>query len=196
MGATSGGSVRFPGKNAALNDHHLPCFWRADRDAILTRSARRLRVSRSTLSAPLRRLEDALGEVRLLREGRALVLTEAGRVALDQPHTIFAAVDELVRALRERLGVRPVLVAEVDDMATMRLLARDAGTVALLPSVVVRDDLQAGTLAEYGEVPGLRESFYAITVERRYPHPLVGALLARGEAELLAMGEPDGGGVR
>ena len=41
--------------------------------------------------------------------------------------------------LCEQLGVRYTLKAEVDDMALLRLLARDAGAIALVPSVVVRD---------------------------------------------------------
>lgn len=92
-------------------------------------------------------------------------------------------------ALCERLGVTVRVVAEVDDMATMRLLARDADAIALLPSVVVRDELRSGVLHEYGVVPGIFEAFYAITVERHYQHPLVRSLLARDEEEILAMGK-------
>ncbi len=91
-------------------------------------------------------------------------------------------------ALCERLG-QPVRVrAEVDDAATMRLLARDTPAVALLPSVVVRDELRTGQLVEHCVVPGLFETFYAITVARHFEHPLLGALLSRDEAAFLAMG--------
>lgn len=89
-------------------------------------------------------------------------------------------------AICERLGVRLQVFAEVDDMATMRLLARDTDALALLPSVVVRDELRDGVLHEHGVVPGLFETFYAVTAERSYPHPLLKPLLARGEDELLA----------
>lgn len=89
--------------------------------------------------------------------------------------------------LCEQLGVRIRVLAEVDDMAMMRLLARDTQAVALLPSVVVRDELRGGVLQEYCVVPGLSENFYAITVERQYQHPLLRPLLARTEEELLAM---------
>jgi len=89
--------------------------------------------------------------------------------------------------LCERLGIAIQIRAEVDDMAMMRLLARDAGAVALIPSVVVRDELRAGILEEYTEVPDLYEAFYATTIERLYPHPLVAPLLTRDEAEILAM---------
>ena len=90
-------------------------------------------------------------------------------------------------ALCERLGVKVVVLAEVDDMATMRLLARDTEAIALAPSVVVRDELRSGILREYCVVPGLLESFYAITVDRSFQHPLIKSLLARDEADILAM---------
>lgn len=69
------------------------------------------------------------------------------------------------------------------------MLARDTEAVALLPSVVVRDELRTHALHEYGVVPGLFESFYAITIERHYQHPLLRTLLARDEQDILAMDE-------
>ncbi|MEM8883661.1 MAG: LysR substrate-binding domain-containing protein [Planctomycetota bacterium] len=101
-------------------------------------------------------------------------------------------------AVCAQLRVPVRIAAEVDDMATMRLLARDTEAVALLPSVVVRDELRTGQLHEYCEVPGLLESFYAITVERRFQHPLLLELFAREGEEILATapGGDDGGTVR
>jgi LysR family transcriptional regulator, transcriptional activator of nhaA len=83
--------------------------------------------------------------------------------------------------------VSPRILAEVDDMATMRLLARDTSACALLPSVVVRDELRAGILYEHCVIPGLFETFYAITAQRGFQHPLLNNVLAREERELLAM---------
>ena len=40
-------------------------------------------------------------------------------------------------------------------------------------------------LFEHGVVPGVEETFYAITVERTFEHPILAGLLARDEAELL-----------
>jgi LysR family transcriptional activator of nhaA len=87
--------------------------------------------------------------------------------------------------LCEQLGVRYALKAEVDDMALLRLLARDAGGIALVPSVVVRDELNSGTLVEHAIVPNLFENFYAISVPRRFAPPLLRELLARPESEVL-----------
>lgn len=90
-------------------------------------------------------------------------------------------------ALCEQHGVPLRILAEVDDMATLRLLARDADAVALVPTVVVRDELRARALRELCVVPGISETFYAVTVERHYQHPLLKALFARDEDSILAM---------
>ena len=87
--------------------------------------------------------------------------------------------------LCEQAGLRCRVLAEVDDMAMMRLLARDTDGVALLPAVVVRDELLSGVLQEYAVVPHLFESFYAITVQRHFEPPLLKALLQRDEADVL-----------
>ncbi|MEZ4279881.1 MAG: LysR family transcriptional regulator [Myxococcota bacterium] len=87
--------------------------------------------------------------------------------------------------LCDRLEIRTEVLAEVDDMAMLRLLARDTQAIALVPSVVVRDELREGLLEEYCVVPDLHEQFYAITVKRHFQHPALKALLARPDAEML-----------
>jgi LysR family transcriptional activator of nhaA len=81
-------------------------------------------------------------------------------------------------ALALKLGVRVRIAAEIDDMAMMRLLAREGVGLAVLPSIVVKDELAAGLLVEAEAHPGLVESFYAITLRRRFPNPLVAEVLA------------------
>ena len=80
-------------------------------------------------------------------------------------------------ALTHRLGVRPQIAAEVDDMAMMRLLARQDLGLAVLPPIVVKDELAAGILVDVDRLPGLAETFYAVTIARRFPNPLVRLLL-------------------
>jgi LysR family transcriptional activator of nhaA len=87
-------------------------------------------------------------------------------------------------ALAERLGVAPRIVAEVDDMAMLRLLARQDSGLAVLPPIVVKDELRAGLLARAARLPGLVETFYAVTVTRRFPNPLLAPLLRARTAEL------------
>lgn len=95
-------------------------------------------------------------------------------------------------ALCEQLGLRIRVRAIVDDMAMMRLLARDTAVIALLPSVVVRDELQRGILQQYAVIPNVYENFYSITIQRKYPHPLLRPLLARKEDDFLAQPFPEG----
>lgn len=81
-------------------------------------------------------------------------------------------------ALCASAGVAPRLRAEVDDMAMLRLIARDSGWLTLLPEVVVQDELRAGTLAVVGTSKALRENFYAISVPRRHHGGALDRLLA------------------
>jgi LysR family transcriptional activator of nhaA len=298
-----------------LNFHHLRYFWAVAKEGHLGRAAARLRIAPSALSTQIRQLEHQLGQPLFLRQGRTLVLTEAGRIALEYADTIVAAGRELVATLKdgrrrerqvlrvgavatlsrnfqrtfvapllgmpgvslalqsgslaellprlqahtldlvlsnrrvpedavsawrcvriarqrvslvgpprrgwafrfpadladipvllpsrdsdvrsafdlvcERAGLRLNVAAEVDDMAMLRLLARDSGAVALVPAVVVRDELHDRRLAEYCTVPNLHEEFWAIDVRRQYQHPLLRSLLDRPAAEVLAMEESD-----
>jgi LysR family transcriptional activator of nhaA len=77
----------------------------------------------------------------------------------------------------EQVGVRPIILAEVDDMAMLRLFARERDGLTLVPAIVVRDELEAGLLVEHCRIPDVTESFYAITQKRRFPNQLLSALL-------------------
>ena len=81
--------------------------------------------------------------------------------------------------LAARLGVVPRIAAEVDDMTMIRLLAREDAGLAVIPPIVVRDELANGVLVEAGPLPGITEVFLAVTVERRFPNPLLAGLLFR-----------------
>lgn len=100
----------------------------------------------------------------LAREPLILPTAESGlRAAFDGLASTYPAV--------------PQIAAEVDDIAMMRLLAREGVGLALLPPIAVTDELAAGTLVEHARLEGVVESFYAITLNRRFPNPLVAELL-------------------
>lgn len=104
------------------------------------------------------------------------------RVLLPGENTeVRAAID---RAF-EDWNIRPEILAGVDDMAMLRLLARDSSAVAILPPVVVRDEIADGTLVDYGRLPNVHEHFYAISVRRRFANPLIADLLERSSTELM-----------
>ena len=76
-----------------------------------------------------------------------------------------------------REGITPRIVAEVDDMAMIRLLTRADHGVAVVPPIVVRGELESRRLVEVEHFEDLKESFYAITLRRRFENPLVRQLL-------------------
>ena len=284
-----------------LNFHHLHYFWAVAKEGNLTRAAQSLHVAQSALSTQIRALEDQLGYALFIRSGRSLLLTEAGRLALDYAESIFALGNELQMTLQggqqanqqlrigavatlsrnfqenllrpflgrndvhitlesgslgellERLvlhkldvvltntpvssdahrswrcqlldrqsvclvgpprdgqppfdlrrdlqhvrlilpgrssdirsqfelycdshEVRATIFAEVDDMAMLRLLARDSGDVALLPAVVVQDELRTGALQLYLEIPEIVEQFFAVTQQRHFSLSILNELL-------------------
>jgi len=80
-------------------------------------------------------------------------------------------------ALCASAGVTPRLRAEVDDMATLRLIARDSGWLTVLPKVVVQDELESGHLVCVGQSTLLQEHFYAITTAHRHRITLLERLL-------------------
>lgn len=289
---------------AILNLHHLRLFRAVAHDGALTAAARRLNLSPSALSAQLKALEASLGHELFERRGRGLVLTEAGRIALDHAEAIFRTAEDLSATLREsgrarrvlrvgalatlsrnfqmrflgpavrrpdvevtlrsggqaellagleslsldvvltnlapardasgrflvhrqaeqdvhlvgaaefvapgaplrallegaplvlptpetsiraafdglvsRLGVTPNVAAEVDDMAMMRLLAREGAGLAVIPPIVAVDELASGRLVDAGPLPGISETFLAVTLERRFPNPLLAEMLGGG----------------
>jgi len=87
-------------------------------------------------------------------------------------------------ALLDRMGVVPRIAAEADDMAMLRLLARSGAGLAVIPPIVVQDELANGTLVEISHLPEITEIFYAVTVRRRFPNPLLGEVLDKAEAPM------------
>lgn len=111
----------------------------------------------------------------------------------EQP-LILPSADSAVRPafdlLLEEAEVRPLLLAEVDDMAMLRLLARETGALALVPPVVVSDELRNGVLVERCSIPQLQENFYAITMRRRFAHPVLRGMLGLSEPPQRAINSP------
>ena len=91
--------------------------------------------------------------------------------------SLDSEIREAFDKVLERAGVRPIILAEVDDMAMLRLLARERQGLTLVPPIVVRDELDSGVLVEHCRIPEVVEGFYAITQTRRFPNPLLAGLL-------------------
>lgn len=76
-----------------------------------------------------------------------------------------------------KYGIRPRVVADVDDMAMLRLLARDGMGLAVAPAVVLADEIAQGLLSTAPFDLGVMEPFYAVTLPRKFPHPVLRELL-------------------
>lgn len=84
-------------------------------------------------------------------------------------------------SLIARLGITPQIIADVDDMAMVRLLARENTGLAIAPSVVLADEIASGRLQTAPFNLNIVESFFAVTVRRSFPHPVLGRLLHRAQ---------------
>lgn len=82
-------------------------------------------------------------------------------------------------------GVRPRIVAEFDDAALLQTFARAGHGLFAAPSVVADDVARAFDVRAVGTLEGVRERFYAISVERRLTHPAVAAICAQARSDLL-----------
>ena len=96
---------------------------------------------------------------------------------------LLPSLDSHLRAafdlVMERHGIRPMIAAEVDDMAMLRLLARDGAGIALVPPVVVAGELLRKQIVEFYRFPDISERFYAISPGRRFPNELVDELIKK-----------------
>ena len=108
-----------------LNYHHLLYFWVVAKEGSIVRASEELHLAHPTISGQIHRLEDALGTKLFARQGRHLVLTEAGRVAFRYADEIFSLGREFVDTLKGRVTGRPLrLVVGVADVLAPSLVRR------------------------------------------------------------------------
>lgn len=72
---------------------------------------------------------------------------------------------------------QPNIFGEADDMAMLRLLTRDTKALAVMPSVVVKDEISSGNLTAYTTLPNIFENFYVVTVRKHKFNELVTKLV-------------------
>lgn len=81
-------------------------------------------------------------------------------------------------------GVRPVVAAEVDDAAMLRVMGlRGHGAFPVRLALRAEVDDVPG-LARVGSLEGLVETYYAVSVERRVRHPFVASLVHQARRAL------------
>jgi LysR family transcriptional activator of nhaA len=108
-----------------LNYQHLLYFWAVVRSGSLTKACDELHLSAPTVSAQLRTFEERIGQRLLVKQGRRLVATEAGRLVFGYAEEIFGLGGDLLNALAHRPTDRPTrLVVGIDDVVPKEIARR------------------------------------------------------------------------
>lgn len=93
-----------------------------------------------------------------------------------------SALRRAIDAWFDRRSIRPRILVECADSALLKVFGEDGFGVFPAPRIVADDLRRRHRAAEIGVVDGVRETYYAITTERRIQHPAVIAIrdAARG----------------
>jgi LysR family transcriptional regulator, transcriptional activator of nhaA len=110
-----------------LNYHHLLYFWAVAKEGSLRRAGEILHVSQPSISAQLKHLEQSLGAPLFTRTSRRLILTDTGQTVLEYAEEIFSLGRELLTAVRQEPGQRP--------------LRLHVGVADSVPKIIVRQHL-------------------------------------------------------
>ena len=99
-------------------------------------------------------------------------------------------------ALRRSLGdyfaaqeLRPNVVAEFEDSALMKAFGQGGAGAFPAPLVLQRELRRELGVVPVGTADGVRERFYAISVEKRLKHPAVVAISEQARLDMFARGE-------
>jgi LysR family transcriptional regulator, transcriptional activator of nhaA len=76
----------------------------------------------------------------------------------------------------DSVEVRPLVVAEIEDTALMKVFGQHGAGIFAAPAVIADELRKAQRLHLVGRTEDIHEHFYAITVERRIKHPAVAAI--------------------
>jgi LysR family transcriptional activator of nhaA len=114
-----------------LNFRHLYYFWVVAKEGGITRAAERLGLAVQTISSQLTLLEQSLGKTLFSQQGRRLVLTEAGRVAMNHADQIFLLGLQMQEAVSEADSGRIRLSVGISDslpkLSAFRMLEAATG---------------------------------------------------------------------
>jgi len=84
----------------------------------------------------------------------------------------------------QEIGVRPRIVAEVEDSALLKVFGQHGAGIFSAPTIVAAEVKRQYSVQAVGVAPGVFERFYAITVERRIKHPGAAAIAAAAREAL------------
>jgi LysR family transcriptional activator of nhaA len=136
----------------SLNYHHLHYFWMTAREGGIARASAKLHLSQPTISTQIKSLEEALGVKLFQRHGRALVLTDDGRIVYHYAKEIFGAGRDLLDAVKAgqpgRSMPMTIGVSNVVPKLVVCRLLRPLLQLPLAPRLVCREDNTEQLLAE------------------------------------------------
>ncbi|HEV7816689.1 MAG TPA: transcriptional activator NhaR [Janthinobacterium sp.] len=138
-------------KTTGLNFRHLYFFWIVAREGGVTRAAERLGLSVQTISTQLALLEQSVGKSLLAPQGRRLVPTEAGRLAMGYADRIFLLGEQMREALTETDAGRMRLTVGITDSLPKLIAYRLLEATRRLPvpvKLVCMEDEFESLLAE------------------------------------------------
>jgi len=84
----------------------------------------------------------------------------------------------------DSIGVRPRVVAEIEDTALLKVFGQHGAGLFPAPDVLASEVRRQYGVEKIGPAGDVRERFYAISVERRIKHPAVAAITAAAQHEL------------
>jgi LysR family transcriptional activator of nhaA len=102
-------------KNTGINFRHLHYFWVVAKEGGVTRAAERLGLAVQTVGTQISLLEQSIGKALFTQQGRRLVLTEAGRLALAYADQIFLLGEQMQEALGEADSSKTRLTVGISD---------------------------------------------------------------------------------
>lgn len=131
-----------------LNYRHLHYFWITAQEGSFTRAAERLGVAVQTISAQIGLLEKSLGATLLSPQGRRLVPTEAGRIAMDYASQIFQLGERMRQTIEDTSGKQPLRLTVGLSDALPKLIAYRLLSGTLTTPEPVRLVCEEGDFAE------------------------------------------------
>lgn len=98
--------------------------------------------------------------------------------------TVNTAVRRALDQWFEEHDIRPRLVAEIEDSALLKVFGQHGAGIFAAPSIVASEVRRQYRVQALGVAKGVRERFYAITLERRIRHPGTAAIAAAARERL------------
>lgn len=134
-------------KSTGLNYRHLYFFWVVAKEGSVTRAAERLGLAVQTISTQLALLEQSMGKSLLAPQGRRLVPTEAGRLALGYADQIFLLGEQMQEALNATDSGKMRLTVGISDslpkLIAYRLLEATRNLSMPVKLVCLEDEFEA-----------------------------------------------------